>query len=308
LDLSIVVPVYNSDESLPLLVREIQGALDGKIKYEVLFVNDGSKNQKTREVLKTIVSVNSNIQSIELRRNYGQHAATVCGFAHASGSWIVTLDDDLQHDPAEILKLWPKREHDIVMGQYESHQFPLKRRIFSKVKSIFDHIILDIPEDIRLTSYRLIKKDVVASMLSIKSDRPFLPTLMAAVTSDIVGVTVGHRKRVYGHSTYGFFDLLSLFSNSLFNNSTLLLSVLGRIGLFFAVSSFVFGIYLIYVRLHNPNAPQGWTSLMVTIFFLGGVQMCGVSLLGEYLLRLVKLSENRPTFTVKSITRGKKIE
>lgn len=302
IDYSVVIPVYNSVNSLLALCKELEEVFS-KIDrtFEILFINDCSPNPKTWEKLIELANKYDFVKAINLTRNFGQQAATICGMELSSGKYIITMDDDLQHPPEAILKLIEKQENDIVIGRLIERKDNFANQITSWIKNYFDFIVLGKPKHIRLSSFRLIKRQVIENMLNIKTPTPFIPALMFYVTKDAVNVEVRHNNRIEGKSNYTFRKRLKLFSLIIINNSSLILKTLGYIGFFIALLSFVLISYYLITKWAKGVTPTGWASLFTAIMFFGGITLFSIGLIGEYLIRIIPNVENKPAYFIKEI-------
>ncbi|QTN39146.1 glycosyltransferase family 2 protein [Cryomorphaceae bacterium] len=297
---SVVIPVYNSLNSLGDLTDRLTAVFSGlDASFELVYVDDCSPNPKTWPKLLEL-SAQPNVRAIRLTRNFGQQAATICGLEHALGDWVITMDDDGQHAPEDIPKLIQERNHDVVIGQLQEKKHTLSKRFFSWVKARFDRIILDKPKGLRLSAFRLIRRETVENMLQlVRTPYPFLPAMMFYVTKDIVGVPVGHFDRSEGKTGYTLRSMFRLFKNLLINNSSLLLRYIGNLGITIALFSFVLGIYFIYKKLFFDIETVGWTSVIVSVLFIGGLVLFTLGVLGEYLIRIINTVERRPLYIVR---------
>ena len=296
---SIVVPVYDSSVLIELTDR-IESALAGQgVSYEIIFVDDGSSEPGVWPTLSRLAAERPAVRAIQLTRNFGQQAATLCGLAEAGGDVVVTLDDDLQHDPADLPRLLGRPDADIVIGQLLGKRHPPLRRAASRVKGLFDRMLIGRPVDIQLSSYRVLSRAVVDGVLAAHPPRPFLPALMFHASRNVVGVPVAHHPRLQGRSGYTWTKMFRVFSNLLINNSALLLRLVGFAGLSCAGASFVMSAIVVYRRLAHSLAVPGWASLMVAQLLIGGLVLVALAVVGEYLLRIVEAAEGRPAFLVR---------
>lgn len=303
---SIIVPVYNSKKSLPELARRMKAvfrAMPGTT-YELLFVDDGSPNAETWPTLNEIAAQDPNVRAVKLMRNFGQQAATICGLQLAVGDYIITMDDDLQHAPEDIPLLAQANHHDIVIGQFPQKKHGWSKRLASKIKGEFDRVILGKPKDIQLSAFRLFNRLTADAMLQlVDTPYPFIPAMMFYVTKDVVGVNITHHDRADGASGYNFFKLIKLFNNLLINNSSLLLRFIGNMGLSISFLSFVLALVFIYRKLFLKVETVGWTSLFVTVLFIGGAILFTLGIVGEYLVRIIKTVEKRPLYLIRKDTK-----
>jgi glycosyltransferase involved in cell wall biosynthesis len=297
--ISVVVPVYDCPDPEALVVR-IEAALDGGGEsYEIVLVDDASPSPTIWPALQRLARERPAVRALQLTRNFGQQAATLCGLAHARGEWMLTLDDDLQHDPADLPALLAERAHDIVIGQLVRSEHSLRRRIASRIKARFDEIIVGKPKHLRLSSFRLLGRTVVDGMLSMRTPDPFLPALMFRVSKDVVGVPIAHSRRAAGRSGYTLRKLLRVFAALLINNSSLLLRVVASTGIAFALLSIGLAGLAVFRKLADGTAVAGWTSLFAAVMLIGGLVLMSLGIVGEYLIRIIESSEARPPYFVR---------
>ena len=296
---SIVVPVYDSPapEALADQVDAVMGAAG--IAHEIIFVDDGSPSPRIWPALETLARERPHVRAIQLSRNFGQQAATLCGLQESRGDVVVTIDDDLQHDPRDIPLLLEHSAHDIVIGQLGPKEHHPARRLVSRIKGIFDRVVIGVPKGLQLSSFRVLSRTVVDGVLSMRTPYPFLPALMFYVSHDVVGVPVSHSRRAGGRSGYTLGKLLRLFSNLLINNSSMLLRAAAYTGVVFALASFTLAGIAIYRKLAHDISVQGWTSLFAATMLIGGLLLVSFGVVGEYLIRIIETSEAKPTFLVR---------
>ena len=304
MDYSIVIPVYNTVHTLPVLYDRLKAVFTAEGKsWELIFVNDHSPNPESWNQIKLLADQYPEVVGIQLTRNFGQQAATLCGFEHVRGAYVITMDDDGQHRPEDIPALISKQEHDIVIGSFEEKQHGLSKKFFSWLKSYFDTLVLKKPKHIRLSPFRLIQRPIVEAMRTIQSSHPFIPAMMLYVTRDIVSVPATHEKRQEGKTGYSFRMMFQLFSNLMINNSSFLLKQIGRMGISISIISFLTGLFFILKKIIWGIDATGWASLMVTLLFVGGLILFSLGTIGEYLIRIISGVEAKPTYIVKEVAR-----
>lgn len=297
--ISVVIPVYDSPAP-ELLAERLETVLrEAATAYEIIFVDDASPDPGLWPRVERIAREREHVRAVQLSRNFGQQAATLCGLREARGSVVVTMDDDLQHDPADIPLLLAHAHRDIVIGVLAAKQHPAGRRIASRIKNVFDRIVIGVPKGLQLSSFRLLSRTVVDGVLSMRTARPFLPALMFHVSTDAVGVPVTHSRRAAGRSGYTFSRLLALFSNLVISNSSILLRAGAYAGFSFAFLSFLLAAMVIYRKLVHGIAVQGWTSLFAAVLLIGGLLLIGMGIIGEYLIRIIESGEAKPPYTVR---------
>lgn len=296
---SIVIPVYDSP-ALAELVERIAAVFRGRDDdYEILFVDDSSPDGRIWTELEMLARRDQRVRAIQLTRNFGQQAATLCGLRESRGDLIVTMDDDLQHDPADIPLLLAEAAHDVVIGELRQQEVRWSRRLASRLKASFEEVLIDKPKRLQLSSFRLFRRVIADSIVAMQSPHPFLPALIFYVTRDVVGVPVSHGRRFGGESGYTLRKLLRLFSNLIISNSSILLRTAALSGIAFAVLSFAVAAWVTYQKLANGIAVQGWSSLFAAILLMGGMVLFSVGVIGEYLIRIIDSSEARPSYFVR---------
>jgi len=253
---------------------------------------------ETWPTCKRLASVHDEVIAVRLMRNYGKAGAVLCGLSRVRGSWVVTLDDDLQQRPEDIPRLAKLREHDVVVANFESSRHSHLRRLSSWIKGLFDRAILGVP--CKMSPLKLFKAEVARGMLQIRTPHPFIPALMAHVTRDFVNISVPHEAGRQ-ESRYTFSRRLRQFSNLLINNSNLLLRSLGGLGLVFGVGGLVYAVTVIVRRVTGVPIQSGWSSLVVINLVFGGLILIALSLIGEYLIRILEGTSEKPAFLVREV-------
>ena len=298
---SVVIPVYNSNRSLPELVKRLNAVFQNKMAepHEIIMVDDGSPRPETWQTLRALSAADPRVRVFRLAKNFGQGCALLCGMSYAKGDWIVTMDDDLQHRPEDIPQLAAHREHDVVIARFPEKACGPFKQLTSNLKGRLDARLLGKPRHITSSPFRLMKRHVVESMLTIRTPRPFLIAMILAVTADVVNADVTHDSRKYGRSNYTLRNSFSMMSNMLFNNSSFMLRSMSVFGFTMASLSILYGIYLVLRRIVQNHVPAGWTSLMVVVLISSGIVIFCLGILGEYIARLIESAESRPTWVIR---------
>lgn len=300
-DITIVVPVYNSVETLkPLYERIATTILLENKTFEVLFVEDGGPIESWNELKSIKKRFPDTVSLIRLGRNYGQNAATVCGIAHARGLAVITIDDDLQTPPEEITKLLRTAELTqaaAIFGMTSNQQNPLFKRIGSNlIKQIFNWV-----DGAEVgSSFRYISSSLKVKLDKQAHDQLFLNQVIHWYTDEIEKVEVGHESRTVGKSGYSFLGLILLALKLIFFYTDFPLRVMSIVGLLISIICFGFGIFFIYERL-VVGAEAGFASIITAIFFATGVIMLCMSILGAYISRIYADRIKRPVYSIKSI-------
>ena len=312
LDLSVVVPLYNEEESLPHLVEQLLAALrpSGE-RFELVLVNDGSSD-RSAEVLERLSQEIPELVGVLLRKNYGQTAAMAAGFDVAQGEVIVSLDGDLQNDPADIPMLLAKlREgYDLVSGwRHQRQDAALQRKLPSKIANR----LIGRVTGVRLHDYgcslKAYKRDVLSDMRLYGELHRFLPALAFIEGARITEVKVNHRARQFGSSKYGIdrtfrvlMDLLTVWFMKRF--LTRPMYVFGFGGLIAILLSLVASSYLLAVKLMGGDIANRPLLTLAVVLGLAGIQLFCFGLLGELQIRTYHESQDRPIYRIRETLRG----
>ena len=303
MDLSIVIPVYNSSESLQRLTTRLIAALeDLQVTHEIIFVDDGSRD-RSWEVLQAIQAEHSDrVICVQLMRNFGQHNALMCGFRHTQGQFVVTLDDDLQNPPEEIGKLLAairSQPLDVVYGAPDRRKHRTWRNLGSWMVNFVYRTMFK--TQVSISSFRIIRREVLEATFSYSLNYTFVDGLLAWNTQRIREVTVEHHPRQCGRSNYSVAKLVVLALNLFSNFSLLPLQVVSLIGFAIAVSGLMAGGFYLVQFLFSNIAVSGYASTIVSILVLGGVQLLSLGMIGEYLGRLHLNVNRKPQYTIRNV-------
>ena len=300
---SIVVPVYNSCESLEELYRRINMIMDkiGKT-FEVIFVDDDSADNSWK-TLESIQRANpENVIAIRLARNFGQHNATVCGIAQVKGDYIITIDDDLQNPPEEITKLidaMQSSDSDLVYGIYGKKHHSMARNLGSGALKGWSRRIFKTKGN--GSSFRIMKSSLGKNLLNHQINFIYIDELFNWYTSHIGFVLVDHQKRPYQQSTYTSHSLFSMLSNLIIYYTAMPLKIMVYGGFISALLSFLAALLFIYRKLIHGIPIQGFTITIVTILFSTSIILLSLGVIGEYLSRIYMVQNRKPPFTIKTI-------
>lgn len=293
-DISIVIPVYKSSDSLFVLVDQIKN-LQVSIGYTVqlVFVNDSPFFLKTCESLDQISKNYENIKVITLRKNRGQHMALLVGLSKAEGEYIFTMDDDLQHPVEDIPKLLTiiKENKDIdvifaIPDKTKKHSF--WRNLGSKLINNMISYFQKKPKGLVGSSFRLMTNEVSQVIVNNYNAMPSVSSLLIQSTDNIINVKVGHNKREFGVGNYSFSQLLTLSLNNIIHYSSLPLKIVGFVGFIGFASSIIFVLVIIVKKLFFDLNFPGYASTVSLISFFGGLNLLAIGIIGEYLIRIIK--------------------
>jgi len=299
--LSVVVPVYNSESSLPLLLQRLQPVLDRCASAsEVIFVNDGSFDHSW-DVIRELSQRSPNVRGINLMRNYGQHNALLCGIRAAQHDIIVTLDDDLQHPPEEIPRLLDAlaEGYDVIYGTPRQAQHSLQRNIASRLTKLALRTAMGIPIADKTSAFRAFRTPLREAFSSYTSPYVVIDVLLTWGTTKFTSVAVNHDPRPIGRSNYTLRKLISHFVNMVTGFSTVPLKLASWLGFLFTVFGMAVLIYVIgRLAILGYSAP-GFPFLASIIAIFSGIQLFIIGVFGKYLARIHMQSMGRPSLVVR---------
>ena len=303
-DVSIVVPCYKSGNWLEELVSRISAAMIKLNRtWELILVDDASPDDgNTYSVIRKIAHSNSNIVGIRLQFNVGQFKALLAAIDQSSGDIIVTMDDDLQHPPEELPKLIEALEDDpkidCIIGKYESKSHGIIRNLGSKLVGFLLRRLSGRPKGLKTTSFRAFKRPVGEAILAHRTVRPVMGSLVLMSTNRIKNVTVEHHARPHGNSGWGFGKMVLATKDLVFNSTTWPLRSFIYMGMITAISAFLAGGFMLVSYLYGSITVPGYTSLILTMLFLGGIQLAGLGMMGEYIDRILSEVQSPPRWVI----------
>jgi undecaprenyl-phosphate 4-deoxy-4-formamido-L-arabinose transferase len=300
--LSIVVPVYNEADNLENLYSRLISVLDNYGKsYEIILVNDGSRD-RTEAILNDLYKRRpDNIRIVHFNGNFGQHMAITAGFERARGEVIVTLDADLQNPPEEIPKLVAAIEagHDYVGSIRKNRQDTWFRRHASRLNNSIRARITGIVMTDQGCMLRAYKRHVVDAVVSSRESSIYIPALAYSYASSPTEIEVEHSLRAAGESKYNLYKLLRLNFDLMTGFSLVPLQMFTLFGIIVSMLSTVFVVYLFFRRIFIGPEAEGMFTLFAIVYFLFGVTLMGLGIVGEYIGRIYKDVRQRPFFIVR---------
>jgi undecaprenyl-phosphate 4-deoxy-4-formamido-L-arabinose transferase len=303
IDLSVVIPVYRSEQTLPRLMARLRHVLDNSgLEYEIIFIDDGSPDNAWNVLQSVQTADPGHVVAIQLMRNYGQHNAIMCGFRQARGRLIITMDDDLQNPPEEIPKLLEAMRtsnHDLVYASYDNKRHHRFRNLSSRIVNMFYRTVFR--TRVTVTAFRIMRRELMESILYYSLNFTFIDGLLAWNTNRVGTVPVDHQPRAEGRSGYSLGKLLLLAFNLFTNFSLLPLQFVTICGFFFAIVGMgLAAMYLIRYLLSDILVP-GYASTIIAVLVLGGVQLLSLGIIGEYLGRLHLNVNRKPQYVVRQV-------
>ena len=309
--ISIIVPCYNEEEAMPLFYDEIckTASQFEKVDFEFIFVNDGSKD-RTLEVARDLAKRDKRVRYVSFSRNFGKEAAMLAGLEYSIGDYVAIMDADLQDPPSMLYEMYKgiKEEgYDCVATRRVNRDGePPIRSFFAKcyyklINKISKTEIVDGARD-----YRLMSRQMVNSILSLKEYNRFSKGIFSWVGYNTKWLEYKNVERVAGTTKWSFWKLFLYSLESIVAFSTVPLAISSIVGILFFLISMVMIIFIIARTLAFGDPVAGWPSLVCIIFFVSGVQLFGIGVIGQYLSKLYLEVKNRPVYIVKETEKDKK--
>jgi len=300
---SLVIPMYYEEKVVEECYKRVKKCLEDLENYEheIIFINDGSKD-KTLELLEEIANKDTDVKIISFARNFGHQAAVTAGLRYVTGDAIVIIDADLQDPPElipEMLKLW-EQGNEVIYGKRKSRKgesaFKLltAKMFYNTLNALSD---VEIPKD--TGDFRLVDKKVVDVVNSMPEHNKFLRGLFSWVGYKQIPFEYERKERFAGKTKYPLKKMLKLASDGIISFSTKPLKLVGALGIFSILISFVILIYALISYIFDlNNLSAGWTSIMVTVTFFAGVQLLSLWIMSEYIGRIYDEAKSRPEYII----------
>ena len=300
--LSIVVPCYNEEDVIDIFLEKIIPILEKlKKSYEILFVNDGSRDN-TLEILKAKAKEYESVRVISLSRNFGKEAALSAGLDMAKGEVVVPIDVDLQDPPELILDFVKKYEegYDVVVGKRadrttDTHAKRISAELFYKMHNKISDI--EIPHNVG--DYRLMSRKVVEELKKLPETQRFMKGIFAWLGFKTAVIEYKREERAAGETSFSGWKLWNFALEGITSFSTAPLRIWLYIGMVLAFISFLYGSWIVLKTLIFGVDSPGYASMITVILFLGGIQLMGIGILGEYIGRIYLESKNRPVYIIE---------
>ena len=299
--ISLVVPIFNEEENIGELYGRSKKTLESLGSHEIIFINDGSRD-KTLEKILEIADKDKNVKVIDFSRNFGHQTAITAGMDNSQGEAVVIMDGDLQDTPEtipELMEKW-KEGYEVVYAKRRTRKDTLFKKITAYIfyRAIKRIANIDITED--TGDFCLLDKKVIATMKGIKEHSRFMRGLTSWVGFKKGVILFDRAERKKGNTNYPLRKMLKFAYDGITSFSYFPLKIATYLGLFSAIIGFMWGIYAIYQKIYHPQTTvQGWATVVVAIFFLGGIQLIVLGMIGEYIGRIYTETQNRPLYVIR---------
>jgi dolichol-phosphate mannosyltransferase len=299
--LSIILPVLNEEAIIPAAYERIKKAVSAiGWRYEFIFVDDGSTDNSL-SILEELARQDSQVKVISFSRNFGHQIAITAGCDHCSGKYAVIMDSDMQDPPELIPQLIAKADEgfDVVYAVRKNRQAETwfkktSASLFYRIFAVFSNI----PMPLDTGDFRLINRKVLQTLRGLKEKNRFMRGLVSWVGFKQTGILYDRESRQAGNTKYHLFKMMNLSVDGIVSFSTVPLKLASLLGLIISVLSFLLGLYCIGLKLFTNQLVQGWLSLLISILFIGGVQLIFLGIIGEYLGRIYDEVKQRPLYVV----------
>ena len=298
--ISILIPCYNEEKSLPILYPELNKIMDKIINYdwEILFVNDGSKDN-TINIIRALRAADNRINFVNLTRNFGKENAMLAGFDYVTGDCTIIMDADLQDPPSlipQMLEYWEQGYQDVYAKRANRGKESWLRKQFSLLfYKILDHATrFDILQNVG--DFRLLDKRCINALKKLRETERYTKGMFCWIGYEKKEIIFDRADRAAGESNWNFWSLFNLAIEGITSFTTAPLRFASVTGFIIAFVTFVYALYFITKTLIVGDPVQGFTTLIVVILFLGGIQLLTIGILGEYIGRIFNETKNRPAY------------
>ena len=298
---SVVIPTYKCSRSITELSERLIKTLEKlSSDFEIIFVNDASP-ENDWEVITKLSEKDNRIKGLNFSRNFGQHYAITAGLDNAKGDWVIVMDGDLQDQPEEILKLYNKAQEgfDIVLAQRINRQDNFFKRLSSFIFYKVFSYLTDTKQDSSVANFGIYKQNVIAAILSMKDSIKYFPTMSQWVGFNKTLLPVSHSKRNEGKSAYNFKSLLRLALNNIISFSNKPLKLVVKFGFAIVAFSLILALYYLIKYLLGDIIIIGYSSLIISIWFLSGINIMILGIVGIYVGKTFEKVKDRPIYIVK---------
>lgn len=302
--LSVVIPVYKAENCLDELYRRLSAALGGMDgNFEIVLVEDCGGDGSWQKI-EELAARDPRVRGIQFSRNFGQHYGITAGIDHCNGDWVVVMDCDLQDRPEEIPRLYAKAQegYDVVLARRGERQDPPLKRFTSWLFYKVFSYLADIEYDGQTGNFRIMSRKVVENLRTMREQLRFFGGLVQWLGFPTASIQVEHAERHEGESTYTYAKLWKLASETIIAYSDKPLRMAVRFGFLMAFLSFCYGLYIL-IRAALYGVPiMGWSSLIVSLYFIGGIVISILGIIGIYLGKTFDESKKRPLYVVRRAT------
>ena len=309
--ISIIIPVFNSENTIEILVNNIVQTLGENYKFEIILINDSSKDN-TEEKCKKLVEKYTSVVLYSLSKNVGEHNSVMAGLNKCTGDYAVIMDDDLQHSVDSLLELIKfgikeKNNFDVVYTYYDKMKYNFFRNLGRKFNNFIANLLLDKPKFLYLSSFKLINRFLITEIVKYRSPFTYIDGIILGITSRIGRIKVVHDQRSHGKSGYTIRKLLQVWSSMFTGFSVVPLRLSLILGSVLSILGFIFALLTFIERIIDNTVPSGYATLIIVVTIFSGAILIALGLLGEYVGRIFMSLNKKPQFTIRDSWSNKKI-
>ena len=301
--LSIIVPVYNSEECLLELNDQVEQALASFPSYELILVNDRSSDNSWKKIVE-ICEKNKKALGITLRKNSGQDNAIMAGLKFAKGEYIIIMDDDLQHSPHDILSLYNEciKGYDICYALFSGKKQKNWKNFGSWLNGKLSEKLISKPKEIYLSPFKVFRREIAQEIIQYTGPYPYIDALLLTITHNISQVPAEHHARHKGKSNFNLLRSVSVFLKHATGYSVYPLRLAIYLGFVSSLFAFIFGAYFLIDYFMHGTKVEGWISTILLILLFGGSILISLGIIGEYVGRIFLTINKKPQYTIEKVT------
>jgi dolichol-phosphate mannosyltransferase len=302
--ISVVIPVYKAEDCLYVLYKRLADSLETITQdFELILVEDCG-GDRSWDIIIELANSDSRVKGIQFSRNFGQHYGITAGLDHCDGDWVVVMDCDLQDRPEEIPRLYAKAQegYDVVLARRGKRKDPPLKRLTSWLFYQIFNYLTDLQYDGRVGNFRIISRQVVENFCLMREQLRFFGGLVDWMGFPTASINITHDQRFEGKSTYTFAKLWKLASETIIAYSDKPLRLFIKLGFLISTFSFIYGIYIAVRVVFHGSPVTGWSSLIVSLYFVGGIIISILGMLGVYLGKTFDQTKKRPLYLVRNKT------
>jgi polyisoprenyl-phosphate glycosyltransferase len=305
--ISVVIPVYKAENCLRELYTRLVAMLEEiSPDYEIILVEDCG-GDRSWEIIEELARINTRVKGLQFTRNFGQHYGITAGVEHSNGDWLVVMDCDLQDRPEEIKRLYEKAKEgfDVVLAKRGKRKDPFLKRFSSRLFYSLFNYLADMTYDAEVGNFRIVSRRVAQNYRQLGEQLRFFAAMIDWMGFPTASIDVQHDERFEGKSTYTIRKLLKLATNTIvaFSDKPLRLSI--KFGFLMSAFSFIYGGYILIHALLYGSSVMGWSSLIISLYFIGGIVIANLGVIGIYLGKTFDETKKRPLYIIaKEINNG----
>jgi dolichol-phosphate mannosyltransferase len=299
--ISIVIPSYNESGNIEGITSKLLHELQQEENFEIIFVDDGSTDGTLKEI-KKVMGISKSVKFISLSRNFGHQRALKAGLDHARGDCVIMMDADLQHPPEMVpvlIEKWRQGNDVVYTIRKDSADVNYFKRLTSKYFYRFINSLSDVQIPSGAADFRLIDRKVLEQLVNVKEHWLFIRGIISWIGFRQIGIEYTVQARHSGKSKYTIRKMFSFAIQGLTSFSILPLRLSIILGIFFSLFAFLYGIYALYMKFFTDAVIKGWTSILISVLLLGGIQLVCLGVIGEYLGKMFIETKRRPSYIVR---------